>query len=174
MLCCDAVRHSGHSLRLQNRLSTSCAPSPTALSSWQIRQPRCRERGQFSSELASYGNPERIQSEAALAKLCDVCPILASSGRTNRMRLNRGGNRQAKAPLSTASPLCACAMMREPKFTQLGAPRKAKPDAKSCVASSAKSSAKYIAPCACRQPRSAALDKFWSINAIAETINSLC
>lgn len=44
-------------------------------------------------------NPERIRSEAALAKLCGVCPIPASSGKTNRMRLNRGGNRQANAAL---------------------------------------------------------------------------
>lgn len=41
----------------------------------------------------------RIRSEAALAKLCGVCPIPASSGKTNRMRLNRGGNRQANAAL---------------------------------------------------------------------------
>ena len=44
-------------------------------------------------------NPERIRSEAALAKLCGVCPIPASGGKTNRMRLNRGGNRQANAAL---------------------------------------------------------------------------
>jgi transposase len=44
-------------------------------------------------------NPERIRSEAALAKLCGVCPIPASSGKTNRHRLNRGGNRQANAAL---------------------------------------------------------------------------
>ena len=44
-------------------------------------------------------NPERIKSEAALAKLCGVCPIPASSGKTNRMRLNRGGNRKANAAL---------------------------------------------------------------------------
>ncbi len=44
-------------------------------------------------------NPERIRSEAALAKLCGVCPIPASSGKTNRMRLNRGGNRQANAAI---------------------------------------------------------------------------
>ena len=44
-------------------------------------------------------NPERIHSEAALAKPCGVCPIPASSGRTNRMRLNRGGNRQANAAI---------------------------------------------------------------------------
>ena len=44
-------------------------------------------------------NPERIKSEAALAKLCSICPIPASSGKTNRVRLNRGGNRQANAAL---------------------------------------------------------------------------
>ena len=38
-------------------------------------------------------NPERIRSEAAFAKLCGACPIPASSGKTNRHRLNRGGNR---------------------------------------------------------------------------------
>ena len=44
-------------------------------------------------------NPERIHSEAAFAKMCGVCPIPASSGKTNRHRLNRGGNRQANAAL---------------------------------------------------------------------------
>lgn len=44
-------------------------------------------------------NPSRIRSEAALAKLCGVCPIPASSGKTHRFRLNRGGNRQANAAL---------------------------------------------------------------------------
>ena len=44
-------------------------------------------------------NPERIHSEAAFAKLCGVCPIPASSGKTTRHRLNRGGSRQANAAL---------------------------------------------------------------------------
>src|SRR3712207_3908516 len=44
-------------------------------------------------------NPERIRSEAALAKLCGACPIPASSGKTSRHRLNRGGQRQANAAL---------------------------------------------------------------------------
>ena len=44
-------------------------------------------------------NPERIHSEAALAKLCGACPIPASSGKTTRHRLNRGGSRQANAAL---------------------------------------------------------------------------
>jgi transposase len=44
-------------------------------------------------------NPERLHSEAAFAQLCGVAPIPASSGRTNRHRLNRGGDRQANAAL---------------------------------------------------------------------------
>ena len=44
-------------------------------------------------------NPQRIKSEAAFAKMCGACPIPASSGKTNRHRLNRGGNRQANAAL---------------------------------------------------------------------------
>ena len=45
------------------------------------------------------GNPERLRSEAAFAALCGVNPVPASSGRTNRHRLDRGGDRQANAAL---------------------------------------------------------------------------
>jgi transposase len=44
-------------------------------------------------------DPQRIRSEAAFAKLCGACPIPASSGKTSRHRLNRGGHRQANAAL---------------------------------------------------------------------------
>jgi transposase len=44
-------------------------------------------------------NPERIHSEAAFAKLCGACPIPASSGTTQRHRLNYGGHRQANSAL---------------------------------------------------------------------------
>jgi transposase len=44
-------------------------------------------------------NPDRLRSEAAFAHLCGVAPIPASSGRTDRHRLNRGGDRQANAAL---------------------------------------------------------------------------
>lgn len=49
--------------------------------------------------VAAGDNPERIRSEAAWAHLCGVAPIPASSGKTIRHRLNRGGNRQANAAL---------------------------------------------------------------------------
>lgn len=45
------------------------------------------------------GNPQRIRDEAAFASLCGVAPIPASSGRTDRHRLNRGGDRRGNSAL---------------------------------------------------------------------------
>ncbi|MBF9134316.1 IS110 family transposase, partial [Plantactinospora sp. S1510] len=44
-------------------------------------------------------NHDRLISEAAFAMLCGVAPIPASSGKTTRHRLNRGGDRQANCAL---------------------------------------------------------------------------
>jgi transposase len=44
-------------------------------------------------------NPDRMHSEASFAALCGVSPIEASSGKTRRRRLNRGGDRRANAAL---------------------------------------------------------------------------
>jgi transposase len=44
-------------------------------------------------------NPDRIHNERSWAHLCGVTPIPASSGKTIRHRLNRGGDRQANAAL---------------------------------------------------------------------------
>nr|WP_121290250.1 transposase [Pseudomonas aeruginosa] len=60
-------------------------------------------RGQFgigaqsaATLLAIAGNnPERLRNEAALAALCGVSPLQASSGKTVRHRLNRGSDRSA-------------------------------------------------------------------------------
>lgn len=38
-------------------------------------------------------NPERLNSESSFAALCGVSPIPASSGKTNRHRLNKSGDR---------------------------------------------------------------------------------
>jgi transposase len=40
-----------------------------------------------------------LRSEAAFAMLCGAAPLPASSGRTDRHRLNRSGDRQANAAL---------------------------------------------------------------------------
>lgn len=49
--------------------------------------------------VAAGDNAERLRSEAAWAHLCGAAPIPASSGKTQRRRLNRGGNRQANHAL---------------------------------------------------------------------------
>jgi transposase len=49
--------------------------------------------------VAAGDNPDRLRSNAAFAMLCGASPIPASSGKTHRHRLNRGGDRQANAAL---------------------------------------------------------------------------
>src|SRR6266511_661579 len=49
--------------------------------------------------IAAGDHPERLRSEAAWAHLCGAAPVPASSGKTTRHRLNRGGDRQANAAL---------------------------------------------------------------------------
>ena len=49
--------------------------------------------------IAAGDNPERMSGEAAFAALCGASPVEASSGRTVRHRLNRGGDRQANNAL---------------------------------------------------------------------------
>ncbi|MCL7493179.1 transposase [Streptomyces sp. MCA2] len=51
--------------------------------------------------IAAGDNPERLRSEASFAALCGVSPVEASSGKTQRRRLNRGGNRQANSAFYT-------------------------------------------------------------------------
>lgn len=63
--------------------------------------PRLLEREQVGVNAAAQllitagQNPDRIGSDAAFARLTGVAPIPASSGQTRRMRLHRGGDRQA-------------------------------------------------------------------------------
>ncbi len=49
--------------------------------------------------IAAGDNPQRLRSEASFAALCGATPLPASSGKTTRHRLNRGGDRQANCAL---------------------------------------------------------------------------
>ena len=64
--------------------------------------------------LAVGDNPERLHNESSFAALCGVSPVEASSGKTHRRRLNRGGNRQANSALYTIT----IARLRWDKRTQ--------------------------------------------------------
>ncbi len=44
-------------------------------------------------------NPDRLHNDASFAALCGVSPVRASSGRTDRHRVNRGGDRHANSAL---------------------------------------------------------------------------
>ena len=53
-----------------------------------------------SQLLVTFGdNPERMTNEASFAALAGVAPVPASSGKTTRHRLSRGGDRQANNAL---------------------------------------------------------------------------
>jgi len=45
------------------------------------------------------GNPERLRSEASFAALCGAAPVQASSGKTSKHRLSRGGDRGGNCAL---------------------------------------------------------------------------
>ena len=47
-------------------------------------------------------NPERLRSEAAFAHLCGASSLDAGSGKNQRHRLNRSGDRQANSPCGTS------------------------------------------------------------------------
>jgi transposase len=49
--------------------------------------------------VAAGDNPERLRTERTFAHLCGVSPLDASSGKHERHRLNRGGDRQANSAL---------------------------------------------------------------------------
>ncbi|MGW2588618.1 IS110 family transposase, partial [Streptomyces virginiae] len=49
--------------------------------------------------IAAGDNHDRLRDEASFAALCGVSPVERSSGKNERRRLNRGGNRQANAAL---------------------------------------------------------------------------
>jgi len=67
-------------------------------------------------------NIDRLHGEAAFAKLCAAAPIQASSGRTNRHRLDYGGDRQANRALHM---IAVCRLRHCPRTRAYAAKRKA-------------------------------------------------
>jgi transposase len=69
--------------------------------------PRLLERNGVGPDTAAAllitagDNPERLHNEASFAALCGVSPVEVSSGKTQRRRLNRGGDRRANSALHT-------------------------------------------------------------------------
>lgn len=64
------------------------------------------------------GNPERLTSEASFAALCGTAPVPASSGKTTRHRLSRGGDRRANHALHTIAVVRMGSHPRTREFVQ--------------------------------------------------------
>lgn len=69
------------------------------------------------------GNPERLVSEASFAALCGTAPVPASSGKTTRFRLSRGGDRHANAALHT---IATVRMSSDPRTREFVATQRVK------------------------------------------------
>ncbi|WP_240641608.1 IS110 family transposase [Nocardioides ferulae] len=69
------------------------------------------------------GNPQRLTSQASFAALCGTAPVPASSGKTTRYRLSRGGDRHANAALHT---IATVRMSCDPRTRQFVAAQRAK------------------------------------------------
>ena len=117
-----APEHCAHTYadtarQLSSKPASRSNPTPPH---WQIRPtPRASRYGYWRDGHANYAgkqknstaaallvtvgdNPQRLRSESSFAHLCGVAPIPASSGKTNRHRLHRGGDRRANQALHTA------------------------------------------------------------------------
>ena len=70
--------------------------------------------------LTAGDNPQRLRSEAGFAALCGVSPVPASSGKTVRHRLNRGGDRAANSALH----IIAVGRLRTDKRTKASVARR--------------------------------------------------
>ena len=68
-------------------------------------------------------NPQRLGSEASFAALCGVAPVPASSGKTSRHRLSRGGDRAANAALHR---IALSRMRHDPQTRAYAAAQKAR------------------------------------------------
>jgi transposase len=97
-LCHLARRHRALTAELQalntDLAALTCQAAPRLLARYGVG---VQTAGQL---LVTAGdNPDRFHSDAALAALCGASPVAASSGKTVRHRLNRGGDRQANNAL---------------------------------------------------------------------------
>ena len=83
----------------RSKRSTDCS-RPSSPRRPRSSTPSSGRHRRASAILVAAGdNPERLKSESTFAKLCGVSPLDASSGKQQRHRLNRSGDRQANSAL---------------------------------------------------------------------------
>lgn len=98
----------------------------------QALAPQLLERVGIGIEVAGQlfvtagDNPDRMKSEAAFAMLCGVSPLPASSGMTQRHRLNRGATAKPNAPCTSRSS-AGSGSTQEPRLTSRKRPPRGTP-----------------------------------------------
>lgn len=94
----EQVRRLRELARRRNELQREIARRVKAKRPELLEIPGCGELT-AAKLIAETAGAERFASEAKLARMAGVAPIPASSGRTERYRLDRGGNRQLNCAL---------------------------------------------------------------------------
>ena len=97
---CGSSLGAGRCSTTRSRCSTPTSIELTAEAAPTLRAINGVGPHNAATLLAAAGdNPDRLRSSASFAALCGASPIDASSGRQQRHRLNRGGDRQANCAL---------------------------------------------------------------------------
>jgi len=99
----EAVRLAARVVQLDTDLKTNRVDLTAIV---EARAPELRELPCVGAITAAvivgvWSHPGRVRSEAAMAQIAGTCPIPASSGNTERHRLNRGGDRRLNWALNT-------------------------------------------------------------------------
>ncbi len=144
-----ALRSIARRITRSRRRDRGARPAP--------RTPRRRRSTTYNQAVRGLHHPHRAaprdrrrkhpapRSEGSFAALCGASPIPVSSGRTDRHRLNHGGDRDANRALHMIT-VCRLRYAPEPAPTPNAAHKKKRPNARSSAASSATSPARSTTP----------------------------
>jgi transposase len=107
----QAVRQADEEMTANNRQLTEIVDRITPL----LRQRPGVGPVSAAQVIVSFSHPGRRRNDGAFASLAGSCPIPASSGRTTRWRLNRGGDRALNRALHTIalSRMTSCPRTRD-------------------------------------------------------------
>lgn len=100
---CEAVRLARRVIALAEELDLNRATLTSVVAQEAPQLPARLGIGAVvaATVLIAWSHPGRLRSEAAMASLAGTCPIPASSGNTQRHRLNRGGDRRLNRAITT-------------------------------------------------------------------------
>ncbi|MFN8087593.1 MAG: IS110 family transposase [Mycobacterium sp.] len=100
LIACKALAQRAEFLQQQERnLTTQLDELVTAINPGLLAAYGIGPDTAAQLIITAGGNPERLRSEASFAALCGTAPVPASSGKTQRHRLSRGGDRAANNAL---------------------------------------------------------------------------